>query len=37
VLSDAADRGEAIRLYIDKGPFSEHGPRQSGAIEALLA
>jgi phosphatidylserine/phosphatidylglycerophosphate/cardiolipin synthase-like enzyme len=35
-LSDAADRGVTIRLYLDKGQFSEHGPRQGGAIEALL-
>ena len=36
-LSDAADRGVTIRLYLDKGQFAEHGPRQGGAIEALLA
>lgn len=35
-LSDAADRGVTIRLYLDKGQFSEHGPRQGGGIEALL-
>ena len=35
-LSDAADRGVTIRLYLDKGQFSEHGPRNGGQIEALL-
>jgi len=36
-LCDAAQRGVTIRLYLDKGQFAEHGPRQGGEIEALLA
>ena len=35
-LSDAADRGVTIRIYLDKGQFSQHGAR-SEAVEALLA
>ena len=36
-LRDAADRGVTIRLYLDKGQFSQHGPRNGGPIEQLLA
>jgi len=36
-LRDAAERGVTIRIYLDKGQFAEHGPRQGGEIEALLA
>ncbi len=35
-LSNAADRGVTIRIYLDKGQFSQHGAR-SEAVEALLA
>ena len=33
---DAADRGVTIRLYLDKGQYSQHGPRNGGPIEGLL-
>ena len=36
-LRDAAERGVTIRIYLDKGQFAEHGPRQGGEIEALLS
>ncbi len=36
-LRDAADRGVTIRLYLDKGQYSEHGPLSGGPIEQLLA
>jgi phosphatidylserine/phosphatidylglycerophosphate/cardiolipin synthase-like enzyme len=36
-LTDAAERGVLIRLYLDKSQFAEHGPRRGGLVEALLA
>ena len=36
-LTIAAEREVVIRLYLDKSQFSEHGLRQGGPIEALLA
>jgi phosphatidylserine/phosphatidylglycerophosphate/cardiolipin synthase-like enzyme len=36
-LRDAADRGVTIRIYLDKGQYSQHGPRNGGPIEGLLA
>jgi phosphatidylserine/phosphatidylglycerophosphate/cardiolipin synthase-like enzyme len=36
-LTDAAERGVVIRLYLDKSQFAEHGPTRGGLIEALLA
>ena len=36
-LRDAADRGVTIRLYLDKGQYSQHGLRNGGPIGELLA
>ncbi len=36
-LTDAAERGVLIRLYLDKSQFAEHGPTRGGLVEALLA
>jgi phosphatidylserine/phosphatidylglycerophosphate/cardiolipin synthase-like enzyme len=36
-LTDAAERGALIRLYLDKAQFAEHGATRGGLIEALLA
>jgi hypothetical protein len=36
-LTDAAERGVLIRLYLDKSQFAEHGPIRGGLVEALLA
>jgi phosphatidylserine/phosphatidylglycerophosphate/cardiolipin synthase-like enzyme len=36
-LTDAAERGVLIRLYLDKSQFAEHGPTRAGLVEALLA
>lgn len=36
-LTDAAERGVVIRLYLDKSEFAEHGPIRGGLVEALLA
>ncbi len=36
-LTDAAERGVVVRLYLDKSQFAEHGPTRGGPIEALLA
>jgi phosphatidylserine/phosphatidylglycerophosphate/cardiolipin synthase-like enzyme len=36
-LTDAAERGVVIRLYLDRSQFAEHGPTRGGAVEALLA
>ena len=36
-LTDAAERGVVIRLYLDKSQFAEHGPTRGGLVEALLA
>ena len=36
-LQDAADRGVSVRLYLDKGQYSQHGPARGGPIGALLA
>jgi phosphatidylserine/phosphatidylglycerophosphate/cardiolipin synthase-like enzyme len=36
-LTDAAERGVVIRLYLDRSQFAEHGPARGGLIEALLA
>jgi phosphatidylserine/phosphatidylglycerophosphate/cardiolipin synthase-like enzyme len=36
-LTDAAERGVLIRVYLDKSQFAEHGPTRGGQIEALLA
>jgi phosphatidylserine/phosphatidylglycerophosphate/cardiolipin synthase-like enzyme len=36
-LTDAAERGVLVRLYLDKSQFAEHGPTRGGLIEALLA
>jgi phosphatidylserine/phosphatidylglycerophosphate/cardiolipin synthase-like enzyme len=35
-LTNAAERGVVIRLYLDKSQFAEHGPAQSELMEALL-
>jgi len=35
-LIAAADRGVVIRLYLDKGQFSQHDPERGGLIEKLL-
>lgn len=35
-LTDAAERGVVIRLYLDRSQFAEHGPAQSELMEALL-
>ena len=35
-LTDAAERGVVIRLYLDRSQFAEHGPTRGGLIEALL-
>jgi phosphatidylserine/phosphatidylglycerophosphate/cardiolipin synthase-like enzyme len=35
-LTDAAERGVLIRLYLDRSQFAEHGPTPGGLIEALL-
>jgi phosphatidylserine/phosphatidylglycerophosphate/cardiolipin synthase-like enzyme len=36
-LTDAAERGVLIRLYLDRSQFAEHGPTRGGLVEALLA
>jgi phosphatidylserine/phosphatidylglycerophosphate/cardiolipin synthase-like enzyme len=36
-LRDAADRGVTVRLYLYKGQYSQHGPRNGGPIEGLLS
>jgi phosphatidylserine/phosphatidylglycerophosphate/cardiolipin synthase-like enzyme len=36
-LTNAAERGVLIRLYLDKSQFAEHGPTRGGPVEALLA
>jgi len=36
-LTEAAERGVVVRLYLDKSQFAEHGPTRGGGIEALLA
>ncbi len=36
-LTDAAERGVVVRLYLDRSQFAEHGPTRGGVIEALLA
>jgi phosphatidylserine/phosphatidylglycerophosphate/cardiolipin synthase-like enzyme len=36
-LTDAAERGVVIRLYLDRSQFAEHGPTRGGLMEALLA
>jgi len=36
-LTDAAERGVLIRLYLDKSQFAEHGPTRGGLVEVLLA
>lgn len=36
-LTNAAERGVVLRLYLDKSQFAEHGPTRGGLIEALLA
>ena len=36
-LTDAAERGVLIRLYLDRSQFTEHGPTRGGLVEALLA
>jgi phosphatidylserine/phosphatidylglycerophosphate/cardiolipin synthase-like enzyme len=36
-LTDAAERGVVIRLYLDRSQFAEHGPTRGGVVEALLA
>ena len=36
-LTDAAERGVVIRLYLDRSQFAEHGPTRGGLVEALLA
>lgn len=35
-LTDAAERGVVIRLYLDKSQFAEHGPAHSELMETLL-
>jgi phosphatidylserine/phosphatidylglycerophosphate/cardiolipin synthase-like enzyme len=36
-LTDAAERGVVIRLYLDRSQFAEHGPARGSLVEALLA
>jgi len=36
-LTEAAERGVVIRLYLDKSQFAQHGPTRGGVVEALLA
>jgi phosphatidylserine/phosphatidylglycerophosphate/cardiolipin synthase-like enzyme len=36
-LTDAAERGVVIRLYLDRSQFAEHGPTRGGIVEALVA
>jgi phosphatidylserine/phosphatidylglycerophosphate/cardiolipin synthase-like enzyme len=36
-LTDAAERGVLIRLYLDRSQFAEHGAIRGGLIETLLA
>ena len=36
-LTDAAEHGVLIRLYLDRSQFAEHGPTRGGLVEALLA
>jgi phosphatidylserine/phosphatidylglycerophosphate/cardiolipin synthase-like enzyme len=36
-LTDAAERGVVIRLYLDRSQFAEHGPTRGELVEALLA
>jgi phosphatidylserine/phosphatidylglycerophosphate/cardiolipin synthase-like enzyme len=36
-LTDAAERGVVVRLYLDKSQFAEHGPTHGGGVEALVA
>jgi phosphatidylserine/phosphatidylglycerophosphate/cardiolipin synthase-like enzyme len=36
-LTDAAERGVLIRLYLDRSQFAEHRPTRGGLVEALLA
>ncbi len=36
-LTNAAERGVLIRLYLDRSQFAEHGPTPGGPIEALVA
>jgi phosphatidylserine/phosphatidylglycerophosphate/cardiolipin synthase-like enzyme len=36
-LTDAAERGVVVRLYLDRSQFAEHGPTRGGLVEALLA
>jgi phosphatidylserine/phosphatidylglycerophosphate/cardiolipin synthase-like enzyme len=36
-LTDAAERGVLVRLYLDKSQFAEHGATRGGSVEALLA
>ncbi|HEY6518270.1 MAG TPA: phospholipase D-like domain-containing protein [Roseiarcus sp.] len=36
-LTDAAEHGVLIRLYLDKSQFAEHGATRGGPVEALLA
>ena len=35
-LIAAADRGVVIRIYLDKGQYSQHDPARGGLIEKLL-
>ena len=36
-LTDAAERGVLVRLYLDRSQFAEHGAARGGLVEALLA
>jgi phosphatidylserine/phosphatidylglycerophosphate/cardiolipin synthase-like enzyme len=36
-LTEAAERGVLIRLYLDRSQFAEHGAPRGGPVEALLA
>lgn len=36
-LTEAAERGVLIRLYLDRSQFAEHGATRGGLVEALLA
>ena len=36
-LTNAAERGVVVRLYLDRSQFSEHGLREGAPIEELLA
>jgi phosphatidylserine/phosphatidylglycerophosphate/cardiolipin synthase-like enzyme len=36
-LTDAAERGVVIRLYLDRSQFAQHRPARGGLVEALLA